>query len=785
MKLHESYNEFLKSKHIYWVGSRFSDIVGFECYGSISLYGTTHGRHIALCDTCKERFDNNFLNEHAYDVLRSTILDIAKRDGQAVFCFYNPEWKYDIGGLESVEDRLIAVNAKEIYDFYDSKIGVHEYYKDKVEMLEAYTLPASECTLDNLGRLLGDNPDGYIVQAEKSSGGYGTLVVDKSNADKTLSALSDSRYLVSAYRKNNVPVNFHAVIYRDGVMLFPGSVQILRRENDRLIYKGSDYMAFGMIDGQLRGAAERAVLAVCEIMRADGYRGIAGIDAVIYDGRAAVVEINTRFQGSSAVLNMGLIENGRKSLQEYNLEAFYIDAPASDRELYKTLKINYAGYSYSSIEPTEHAPFIFSAVENEPHVSRIDADGYTAGMEIGHDIHMFRVCFDRNICAVNPDGGVWIHENICEPDTEIYDKVIAGDPLALKITLLTQGTRIDARAERYLKANGGIREGNNNAVDILIHDMVINAPCDVDFIAFTPYVITLNADNKLELYYYGHFVGVVTLFPLDPLSGKKTKSGRNYYDIAYLSTDRLRVHMTNKCVYKRQGKSCKFCNIDTKDTGKVIPMEDICEVLDDYIRNAPELTHFLVGGQSAEENTEKTRVVEIIRAIRERSDKNIYAMILPFSDSAIEEMINAGMTELACNIEVYDDALAKRYMPGKGAIPRRIYIDRLRRAAEQYGNDKQSVRSAMIVGLEPQASFFDGLETLLKNGIQPILSIFRPLPDTDLESLMMPPAAYIYKLFVDSERLCRKYGFSLGPSCVNCQNNTLSLPDRLCARYLR
>lgn len=777
----------LQGRHLYWVGSRFSDLNGFEnaVYGSITLYGTTHGNHISFCDTYKDRFDNNVITEELNNKLRSAILSTAEKDPAAVFYFYNPKWKYDMGGLESVADRLLAQNTKSDYEFYSSKIKVFEYFSDKISMLESYAFDKDGCTFNSFVEKLGAHKDGYMVVAEKSDGGYGTLIVDGHNAEKFNQSLKADRFLVSRYQKNNIPVNIHAVIYAEKVILLPASVQLQRREDDRLIYKGADYIAFRTISDQLKSEFYAQALKLCEIMRADGYRGIVGIDAIMFDGKVAVVEVNTRFQGSSAILNSGLIDNGFASLQELNLKAFLQDAPDKNAtKINPDLEIGYSCYSFSNVSPSEHADHILRCAADEKFVCRIDSDGYEAGTKTKQGIYKFRLCFSRNICALNPDGGIWLHENICEPVSDIYEKVCKVDPLALKITLLTQGVKIEPAAKQYLvSTKGGIREGNNNAVDILIRGMVINAPCDVDFISFTPYSIKIDGENRLGLYYYDRFIDYVTLYPLDPLSGKRTKSGRYYADIAYLSTDRLRVHMTNKCVYKKHGKSCQFCNINTEDTG-IIPMEDICEVLDDYIQNAHELKHFLVGGQSAEENTEKTRVVDIIKAIRKRSDKKIYAMTLPFSSATVKEMKDAGMTELACNMEVFDDELARKYMPGKGVIPRKTYLKILNSAAELYGFDKDSVRSAMIIGLESRESFFDGLVALLQNGVQPIVSVFRPLPCTELEALMMPPADYLYDVFIQAEKLCDSYGFRLGPSCINCQNNTLSLPKNISDGYL-
>lgn len=773
--------------NLYWVGSRYSDCIYFDrlLAGSVCLYGKTHGKHIAICDEMEKRPDNNTIPESVNNRIREILYGIVREDPEARFFFYNPGWKYDIGGLEEISDRLIGVNDRAFYDTYSNKVKMRAELSGIVPLLDAAVLDRDECTVSTIESCLGESKFGYIVQSAKASGGIGTLILNDENRHDYFASLAQGRYIVSKYQRNNIPVNYHAVIYDSQVLVLPGSIQLFREENGHLIYKGADYVSYKMIEREKREQLIKEIKKVVMHLQKKGYRGVVGVDAMIYGDRIAVIEVNFRHQGSTAVLNIGLEHLGHKTVQQLALEACLGLSPSKEDLLINDeLCIGASSYSYSNVYPRVHADYLLSRADKEKKVVRIDADGYEPYDEVELDVYKFRLCFGSNISSINPEGGIWIHQNVVEPSVRIYDGVVSGDPLALKVTLMTEGVYIDTATKAELAKKGGIREGNNNAVDIAIRGMIINAPCDVDYNHFAPYTIKIDPEGRAVLYYYDTLIDEVGLYPLDPLSSKRTKSGRYYADIAYLSTDRLRVHMTNKCIYKKLGKSCRFCNINTEDTGEIIPMEDIVEVVEDYIANAKELKHFLVGGQSAEEHSEKSRVVEIIKAIRERSDKNIYVMSLPFSLTTIDEMHDAGMTEFACNMEVYDDALAKSIMPGKGVIGREHYMKTLSYASKLYDKHSGVVRSALIFGLEPHASFIAGIKAMLASDVQPIISVFRPLPHTGLESLMMPPADYIYDTFIEAESLCRAAGLSLGPGCLNCQNNTLSLPDELAVRYV-
>ena len=76
-------------------------------------------------------------------------------------------------------------------------------------------------------------------------------------------------------------------------------------------------------------------------------------------------------------------------------------------------------------------------------------------------------------------------------------------------------------------------------------------------------------------------------------------------------------------------------------------------------------------------------------------------------------------------------------------IPVSKYLDALEHARRilagaRAPKERKSVRSMVIVGLEPMLDMRNGIKTLIDSGIEPLLSVFRPLPDTPLEKLNAP-----------------------------------------------
>ena len=193
----------------------------------------------------------------------------------------------------------------------------------------------------------------------------------------------------------------------------------------------------------------------------------------------------------------------------------------------------------------------------------------------------------------------------------------------------------------------------------------------------------------------------------------------------------------------------------------------------------PNVNHVLIGGASMEGSADvvKRRIIRMCDEIRKYDpDMPIYLMCLP--PSRMEDMDDyrkAGVTEVGFNIEIFSPEIARRYMPGKSGLTLSRYITALRYATHVWVKPG-SVRSALIVGLEPVEKTLEAVELLASLGVSPILSIFRPVPGTDLENIMPLSSEELYDIVEKAFRICERYGVELGPDCIDCQNNTLSAP---------
>ena len=148
----------------------------------------------------------------------------------------------------------------------------------------------------------------------------------------------------------------------------------------------------------------------------------------------------------------------------------------------------------------------------------------------------------------------------------------------------------------------------------------------------------------------------------------------------------------------------------------------------------------------------------------------------PGKREILKQFYDAGITELALNLEIWNRSLARKWMPGKGLIPREKYMKMLEYATSLWGKTG-NVRSAFIVGLEPMESLLEGIKEVCRIGAAPILSVFRPIPGTKGEHTAPPTNEELLLVYMRTKEICNEYGLEPGPACVPCQNNTLSMPE--------
>jgi hypothetical protein len=512
-------------------------------------------------------------------------------------------------------------------------------------------------------------------------------------------------------------------------------------------------------------------MKIGKILQALGYRGVAGIDYLLLPNEQILfLEINTRFQASTIALNQSLYDAGLPSIHEYHIEAFFHEQPSITKEI----KVKYSIISYLNSKKNKSSLIKKDNYQRDMGIIYL-SDGFIETDSFDNNIFLYRLLIPSNVSSIFNDKIIH-HPNIFSEDIDISANLDLDNLMRLKFGLLVHGVHfLDNCIEKELK------KAVASAFDLIIEDkLYVNSYTNTKFSNFSPFSLEQISGNIFALSYNKVFINQIKIDYLDKFAHYKTKNGVTFYSIAQFFTDRLRIHPFASCYYGKIQKACKFCDLgNCLSFREDFSLEDVFEVIRFYEKSSLPIRHFLIGGGTSLKYGSWQRIIQIVKYIRSISDKNIYLMsIPPSSNKTLDELYTAGVTEVGFNIELFNRQYAEEIMPSKGKISLDTYYDAFTYATKLWGK-YGAVRSLLLVGIEPIEETLKGVEELCKRGVMPILTLFRPLPNTPMENITPFNYEQIYFLWEKATTICEKYGLELGPKCVPCQNNTISFPSQV------
>ena len=765
-------------KKIAWIGPRESDIWGLKSIysKSITYYGSDSEGNASYCARYNVRINHNIDHPDSSAFILGQQNEIIQKYPDYKFMYYNPNYAY--GAPDAIFSRTICLNPKHFMQTLENKKTFREFAQHIVPMLEVHEMRGKDCSFPALKASgLWTDSETYVIQESVSSGGQGTFYITEENEEHVMSALcAEKEYLVSGYIKSNIPLNLHVVIYDQDIAIFPGSVQVIVPSEDRLLYRGADFISFKGLPAHVKEAFFATAQTLCKEIQKNGYRGVLGIDAMWTKQGIFILEVNNRFQGSTHLLNRALVNAGLPSVQECTIAAFeHMSISAEMKDSLRMIDVPYSSFVQIYEDRGVHGNYILKHFSHKDCNVEMLLEGYRMEQPSEYHACQYAMVFQTNIVSLcEGNTSVRCHPNLPAP-LQAWDEAIRLCNLtALKTALINQGAIIDSKAAAYIQEHGGMRQGTYFSLDLIVDGAYMNCPLYVKMVSYSPYSISVRRDfSGLCLHYYDEELIDVEydklyVFPIDKLSEKAKLD-----QICFLATDRLRLQNNSYCTFPKHGVGCRFCEVT--GASKDFSEEDILEAVDFCFSLHPRpFRHILIGGASNEPGKERPTIISMCKRIRSYSDMPIYLMCLPPQRKEdVEDYVRAGVTEFAFNMEVYDRSLALQYMPGKGRFTREQYFQALSWATDLLGCTG-AVRCSFIAGLEPMDSLLQGIEAVCRRGAAPILSAFRPIPFTDMAETIPPSNEWLMELTKQAEKICQRYGLSLGPNCPACRNNTLT-----------
>jgi hypothetical protein len=237
-------------------------------------------------------------------------------------------------------------------------------------------------------------------------------------------------------------------------------------------------------------------------------------------------------------------------------------------------------------------------------------------------------------------------------------------------------------------------------------------------------------------------------------------------------TQWLSFQLLWKCDYACAGEPCQYCYSGGEleslvKRNKKLPVyptpEDIAEIVEyAVIKQKYADSIQITGGSTFNVQAECDKIKAILNAINQRVDRNnIKGEILvyttpPKDPKMVDQLFEAGADRIALSLEIWDEDLAVKIMPGKMKYTgRQRHLDALKYIASTYGRNKACCN--FIIGLEPVESVLEGAEFMASKGIVPIASVWVPFGRPVLGSMKPPELQYFQKFKNGLAKLYSKY----------------------------
>ncbi len=689
-------------------------------------------------------------------------------DKTTSFYFYNQRTAYNFD--ETIRQKCKCINSKEVLDFINNKLTVKEWFiQNGIPVIPFATFMGKELLYSKLCAHFNGYKT-FVIQSSHGGGGIGTFHAENQYFSEILDNVEDlQRYIVSPYI-SGVSANVHVFIAEKQTVLSPASIQIIESKQHQLCYRGGDFCAFQKLPSSVKEKIKHLSIEISDMLRKKEYRGIAGIDFIIDKSEHVYCcEINPRFQASTLILDRYLKECSDDAITAKS--CFELNEMAFQGSMVTTLsfedKIDYSCYYYYDDEvPLQYFKEKYDLLKQNRQVDVFD-DGiefYFNSQKVNHDSYLFRAVFPHAISKISPDMTLWINDNI--PVTHK-----PNSDMAFKVALLNQGVRIDGNISN-------IKTGVYESIDIYIkssayvqQNLNINCAYGINLFQYSPYLIKLT-ENTEELYYYNEKIADIYveknhLAALHELEQK----------MLFISTDRLRIRIVSGCENKNCGRGCMFCNVPISNDQ--FSVAQIQQALQDLKSHNIYFRHILIGGGSCLAQDSWDKIIAICYYLKNDSDykdKPISIMTMLPPKNKLIELKNAGVEEVAFNLEIVDDGLAYQLMPAKRSQGKDAYYEILRESVHIFGIGK--VRTALLVGLDKEQDIYNEVATLAEIGVIPCLSAFRALPRTYYEGDLAPDNSYLLKVYNQAKKLLLSMSGEikeLGPTCKACRNNMLVL----------
>ena len=348
-------------KDIYWVGARSSDIIGETLFsGSITRFGDDTNGNYAFC--------NNNFTQNYNDFIYVTLHEILKKKKNSYFMFSNEISAYQYG--KEVYDHSICTNDLAVVESLNDKIFVRKFFDKVAKIPSSIILNSSICSnFSFINCIFNKEYSEFVLQASKSAGGNSTYFISENDIPDIKSPVP--YLLVTPYLNNALSINLHIIISAVEFRILPPSIQITI---DKFKYSGSDFIAYEYLDIKTKKKIINCAQEIAQKMQTLGCKGIFGVDLLLHENDLYFIECNYRYQGSSFLLNLGLLDNELPSIFRCRYDAFHGDLNNIPKDIYNT-PIKYSSFRRTNWNQSTKLPLPYEIIASN-NSCFASSDGY-------------------------------------------------------------------------------------------------------------------------------------------------------------------------------------------------------------------------------------------------------------------------------------------------------------------------------------------------------------------------------------------------------------------------
>jgi|TARA_B100002003_G_scaffold45510_1_gene40877 hypothetical protein len=311
---------------------------------------------------------------------------------------------------------------------------------------------------------------------------------------------------------------------------------------------------------------------------------------------------------------------------------------------------------------------------------------------------------------------------------------------------------------------------------ILDDDTRINTELD----HASPYAIRGNRDSGYTLCRHDEPVTPLSFTPRPEFSGELYDGSSIASALGQRAEHCAAIVHTVFCEYGRDGDECAYCFLGNVQTPKIIKSGrrlrgtnhrrtiEACAAASRQIR----LDHVVVSGGALVDTTlEVKSYVKTVSALRAAvgPDTRITAVCQAFDQVGWRALQEAGVSRVQPNLEVWDEDLWAKIIPGKAkAIGKELWIERLKQAIDVFGVGE--VATSFVAGIEccdPSTNYTEvkalaahgeAYESLLNDEIVPMFGLLTKARGTRYENVELPATEFFLQLGWNRTQMMQQSG---------------------------